>query len=141
MRSPLLTALCFALLTAPPRAAEDREWALRRALQQINAEIEKASRNGVAIWFPMGDTNLRVVRLSPRESRLLNSRCAGVQALLARFAGSRTWQAERLGRRAGQPAGDATRQECLTRVRMRVHVCLLPMQREGALHAVRGGAG
>lgn len=31
---------------------------------------------GVAIWFPMGEANLRVVRLAPRESRLLNSRCA-----------------------------------------------------------------
>jgi hypothetical protein len=58
-----------------PPAAEDREWALRRALQQINMEIEKASRNSVAIWFPMGNSNLRVVRLAPRESRLLNSRC------------------------------------------------------------------
>ena len=58
-----------------PPAAEDREWALRRALQQINVEIEKASRNSVAIWFPMGNSNLRVVRLAPRESRLLNSRC------------------------------------------------------------------
>ena len=36
----------------PPCAAEDRQWALRRALQQINAEIEKASRNGEARCFP-----------------------------------------------------------------------------------------
>ncbi len=62
----------------PPPAADDRQWALRRALQQINVEIEKASRNGVAIWFPMGEADLRVVRLAPRESRLLNSRCVGL---------------------------------------------------------------
>ncbi|PRW56340.1 phophatdylinositol 4-kinase [Chlorella sorokiniana] len=66
--------LCQASSSLTAFQPEDRQWALRRALQQINAEIEKASRNGVAIWFPMGEANLRVVRLAPRESRLLNSR-------------------------------------------------------------------
>ena len=56
-------------------AAEDREWALRKVLQNINTQVERASRAGVAIWFPMGDSNLRVVRLAARESNLLNSRC------------------------------------------------------------------
>lgn len=38
------------------------------------SQVEKASRSGVAIWFPMGDANLRVLRLASRESSLLNSR-------------------------------------------------------------------
>lgn len=45
-------------------AAEDRQWALRRALQQINAEIEKASRNGEHL---------------PGTSTLHPHRCAGPQ--------------------------------------------------------------
>ncbi|KAL4457452.1 hypothetical protein ABPG75_012317 [Micractinium tetrahymenae] len=66
--------LCQASSSLTAFQPDDRQWALRKALQQINVEIEKASRNGVAIWFPMGEANLRVVRLAPRESRLLNSR-------------------------------------------------------------------
>ena len=33
---------------------EDRQWALRRGLEEINREIERANRMGVACWFPMG---------------------------------------------------------------------------------------
>jgi hypothetical protein len=53
---------------------EDREWALRRGLEEINKEIEAASRNGVACWFPMGTRNERIVRLAANEAQLLNSR-------------------------------------------------------------------
>jgi hypothetical protein len=80
----------FELLPSPFRsAADDRQWALRRALQQINVEIEKASRNGVAIWYPLGEggANLRVVRLAARESRLLNSRSVHISAGQCRCRG------------------------------------------------------
>lgn len=53
---------------------EDREWALRNGLEEINKEIEAASRNGVACWFPMGTRNERIVRLATKEAQLLNSR-------------------------------------------------------------------
>ena len=53
---------------------EDREWALRRGLEEINKEIEAASRMGVACWFPMGTGDVRIVRLAAREAILLNSR-------------------------------------------------------------------
>lgn len=36
--------------------------------------MDRASNSGVAIWFPMGRQSQRVVRLSNKESRLLNSR-------------------------------------------------------------------
>lgn len=54
---------------------EDREWALRNGLEEINKEIEAASRNGVSCWFPMGTRNERIVRLATKEAQLLNSRC------------------------------------------------------------------
>ena len=57
-------------------AQEDREWALRKGLEEINKEIEAASRSGVACWFPMGTRNERIVRLAAKEAQLLNSRCA-----------------------------------------------------------------
>ena len=56
---------------------EDRQWALRRGLEEINREIEQANRMGVACWFPMGLRDERIVRLAAREASLLNSRCAG----------------------------------------------------------------
>ena len=55
---------------------EDRQWALRRGLEEINREIERANRMGVACWFPMGSRDERIVRLAAREASLLNSRCA-----------------------------------------------------------------
>lgn len=61
---------------------EDREWALRNGLEEINKEIEAASRNGVACWFPMGTRNERIVRLATKEAQLLNSRCLGTPFLL-----------------------------------------------------------
>lgn len=64
---------------------EDREWALRKGLQEINKEIEAASRNGVACWFPMGTRNERIVRLAADEAQLLNSRCVHMSFLLVWF--------------------------------------------------------
>ena len=58
------------------RAQEDREWALKRGLDEINKEIEAASRADVACWFPMGTRDERIVRLAAKEAQLLNSRCA-----------------------------------------------------------------
>ena len=57
------------------RAQEDREWALKRGLDEINKEIEAASRADVACWFPMGTRDERIVRLAAKEAQLLNSRC------------------------------------------------------------------
>ena len=55
---------------------EDRQWALRRGLEEINKEIETASRSGIAsCWFPMGTRNERIIRLAAKEASLLNSRC------------------------------------------------------------------
>ena len=54
---------------------EDRQWALRRGLEEINKEIEAASRSGVAsCWFPMGTRNEHIIRLAAKEASLLNSR-------------------------------------------------------------------
>ncbi len=53
---------------------EDREWALKRGLDEINKEIEAASRADVACWFPMGTRDERIVRLAGKEAQLLNSR-------------------------------------------------------------------
>lgn len=53
---------------------EDRQWALRKGLDEINKEIEHASRAGVACWYPMGGRNERIVRLAAKDAVLLNSR-------------------------------------------------------------------
>ena len=53
-----------------------RPWALQRGLAEINREIERASRSGVACWFPMGTRNERIVRLPVQEASILNSRSA-----------------------------------------------------------------
>lgn len=58
------------------QAQEDRQWALRKGLEEINKEIELASCSGVACWFPMGSRNERIVRLAGKEAVLLNSRLA-----------------------------------------------------------------
>lgn len=63
---------------------EDRQWALRRGLEEINKEIEAASRSGVAsCWFPMGTRNERIIRLAAKEASLLNSRQAAVASTTA----------------------------------------------------------
>ena len=69
-----IEALCDASRGLTSFAEEDRQWALRRGLEEISKEIELASRAGVAIWFPMGSGDQRIVRLAAREARLLNSR-------------------------------------------------------------------
>ena len=69
------------LMLVPPRAQDDRQWALRKGLDEINKEIEAASRNGVACWFPMGTRNERIVRLAAKEAQLLNSRLACARVL------------------------------------------------------------
>ena len=43
-------------------------------MEEINKEIELASRMGVACWFPMSARNERIVRLAGKEAILLNSR-------------------------------------------------------------------
>ena len=68
---------CMCLLPISPVASlqEDRQWALRRGLEEINKEIEAASRTGIAsCWFPMGTRNERIIRLAAKEASLLNSR-------------------------------------------------------------------
>lgn len=66
---PILTPQVHAMLQ------EDRQWALRRGLEEINLEIEAASRAGVAsCWFPMGSRHERIIRLAAKEASLLNSR-------------------------------------------------------------------
>ncbi len=68
-------ALCSASSALASVVEEERQWALQKALRNINTEIERASRGGVAIWFPMARAApQRVIRLAYRESRLLNSR-------------------------------------------------------------------
>ena len=68
-------ALCTASSNLTVFQPEDRQWALHKALRSINAEMDRASAAGVAIWWPMGRSlRQRVVRLSYKESRLLNSR-------------------------------------------------------------------
>eukprot|EP00887_Chlorella_sp_A99_P002805 scaffold6.g2805.t1 len=70
-----LEALCAASNGLNAIVGEDRQAVLHKALHRINAEIDKASRKGVAIWFPACCQNhQRVVRLACRESTLLNSR-------------------------------------------------------------------
>ena len=61
------------------RVQEDREWALKRGLDEINKEIEAASRADVACWFPMGTRDERIVRLAAKEAQLLNSRCVSAR--------------------------------------------------------------
>lgn len=67
-------ALCTASSNLTEFTPEYRQWALCRALEALNAEIDKTARNGVAIWFPMGRKTDRVVRLVSNEVAILNSR-------------------------------------------------------------------
>lgn len=69
-----IEALCLASSGLTAFAHEDRQWALVRALQDISAAVEGASRQGIAIWSPLGTTDQRIVRLSARDSKLLASR-------------------------------------------------------------------
>lgn len=69
-------ALCLASSGLTAFAHEDRQFALVRALQDISAAVEGASKQGIAIWSPLGISDERIVRLAARESRLLASRCA-----------------------------------------------------------------
>lgn len=70
-----IEALCDASSGLTAFATEDRQWALRRGLEEINKEIEAASRSGIAsCWFPMGTRNERIIRLAAKEASLLNSR-------------------------------------------------------------------
>ena len=71
-------ALCAASSGLNNILGEDRQVVLHKALQRINLEIDKASRKGVAIWFPSFQDHQRVVRLACRESTLLNSRWGAV---------------------------------------------------------------
>jgi hypothetical protein len=66
--------LCLASSGLTAFAHEDRQWALVRALQDISAAVEGASRQGIAIWSPLGTADQRIVRLAARDSKLLASR-------------------------------------------------------------------
>lgn len=69
-----IEALCDASSSLVCIPAEERPRALRHALDAINRDLEAASRRSVAVWFPMGPRNDRVLRLAAKESVLLNSR-------------------------------------------------------------------
>ncbi len=139
---------------------EDRQWALMRGLEEINKEIETASRSGVACWFPMGTCNERIVRLAAREATLLNSRRAFAESI---YHGMFMWpvvvmfhchplEAVMLpGCASIMAAGACGHRHLLTRalfitlpIGMRSRgphrYATRGFQGEGALHAVRGGA-
>lgn len=51
-----------------------RKKALQQALMDINAEIDLCASKNVAVWFPMGTKNERVLRLVANDAIILNSR-------------------------------------------------------------------
>lgn len=51
-----------------------RKKALRRALADINAEIELCAQKNIPVWSPMGNRNQRVLRLVADDAIILNSR-------------------------------------------------------------------
>ena len=61
-------------LYRPPPLQEERQRVLRSGLDSINREIDSATLQDVAIWFPMGSCNERVIRVVSKEAVLLNSR-------------------------------------------------------------------
>ena len=68
-------ALCSVSSALSSVVEGERQWALHKALRNINTEIDRASHGSVAIWFPMARAApQRLIRLAYRESRLLNSR-------------------------------------------------------------------
>jgi len=67
-------ALCDASSHLVQLPQDTRLKALKRALMDINSEIDLCNANGLAVWFPMGCKNQRVLRLVPDEAILLNSR-------------------------------------------------------------------
>ena len=68
-------ALCMASSNLTAFPPDEREWALHKALQSINNEMDRAAAAGVAVWWPLGRSlHQRVLRLAYRESHLLNSR-------------------------------------------------------------------
>lgn len=67
-------ALCDASSHLVQLPQESRLKALKRALADINSEIDLCNANGVTVWFPVGDQNQRVLRLVPDQTVLLNSR-------------------------------------------------------------------
>ena len=69
-----IDALCDASSHLVRLPQDTRLKALKRALMDINSEIDLCNANGVAVWFPMGCKNQRVLRLVPDEAVLLDSR-------------------------------------------------------------------
>eukprot|EP00210_Caulerpa_lentillifera_P002705 g2585.t1 len=67
-------ALCDASSHLVQLPQESRLKALKRALADINSEIDLCNANGVTVWFPIGNRNQRVLRLVPDQTVLLNSR-------------------------------------------------------------------
>jgi len=53
---------------------EERQRALRHGLEAINRDLNKQARQNVAVWFPLGSCNERVLRIVSKEAVLLNSR-------------------------------------------------------------------
>ncbi|GMH36264.1 hypothetical protein BSKO_04132 [Bryopsis sp. KO-2023] len=70
----LIDALCNASSGLVHFPQEMRKKALCRALMDINAEIDLCSSKNVAVWFPMGAKNQRVLRLVANDAVILNSR-------------------------------------------------------------------
>jgi hypothetical protein len=69
-----IEALCTASCSLAAFPQEQRRRTLCMALEAINAEVELAARQDVAIWFPMGRRKERVLRVTAKEAVLLNSR-------------------------------------------------------------------
>jgi len=73
----LVEALTDAASALAGFSPDDRLWALRRGLADINRELDEATAAGVAVWWPLGAAGgaaERVVRLVPSRARLLASR-------------------------------------------------------------------
>jgi len=67
-------ALCEASTVLNTVPEDQRGAALVNGLQQLNADIEAASRKGVSVSFPLSCENERVVLVPAGEAKLLNSR-------------------------------------------------------------------
>jgi hypothetical protein len=62
------------MYTHTHKTQEERQRALRHGLEAINRDLNKQARQNVAVWFPLGSCNERVLRIVSREAVLLNSR-------------------------------------------------------------------
>lgn len=101
-------ALCTASSNLTVFQPEDRQWALQKALHSINAEMDRAAKAGVAIWWPMGRSlQQRVVRLAYKESKLLNSREKAPFTLFVEVLNEAAAEAEAAAEKEAQAAAMA----------------------------------